>query len=311
MRDSQAAETSKPPGMPIPRARRRSGFVRARDEASHGGAGRQRQPRSAWACPVAPASIAGAGPWALAPACVARLKPLGWSMSAGRAARGEARAPARGEPTCAGGALGRGRPRLPARGVGRTGRGAKHVAWTPGAQGARAGGAAAAPAQVVRHRCWQAGPSWAGGELGTGCTDDRAARLCRTPLATPGLPQAREAGVMGHAQRPQPVGAGGPRLPTLAWRAGPAVCLRGRGAVRTTSDVAAGALERGAGGRQAQARGGGGGQETGACRPPSGGQGRQGTPARVLVAMAGCEGRSEPARGGYAAKPAARGHAGG
>ena len=86
---------------------------------------------------------------------------------------------------------------------------------------------------------------------------------------------------------------GGPLRPPGAPGAVQALRLGLRRTVTATIDREAGASARRAGRGKAHALGGGGGQEAGECRPPRVVARMQGTPARVVVAMPGLQGRGD------------------
>jgi hypothetical protein len=92
----EGAETSKQTVMTISRAMIRSGFLREREEATNCGAFRQRNPRSAWACPWYPSSTAWDDNRSSSSSFVARIKQLCGSTRARRSVSRDARAPAIG-----------------------------------------------------------------------------------------------------------------------------------------------------------------------------------------------------------------------
>ena len=106
-------------GHPHPSSITRAGVWRSRAAATHGGAWRTRPPRAAWAWPVSPVQRSWGGPRGASRAGVARLTPRGGSTRGGRAALAEARAPARGAMSGAGGVPWRRTPRRALVGLGR------------------------------------------------------------------------------------------------------------------------------------------------------------------------------------------------
>jgi hypothetical protein len=136
-----------------------------------------------------------------------------------------------------------------------------------------------------------------GWPLGQVRTHDVAERCCITAMATARVHQDRPPSRRLDSQRQPPLVAVRAVIAARATGHRHDLCCGCCVAVRAASDGDAGALERRAGWRKAQALGGGGGNEAPECRHPRVVARIQGTPARVIVAMAGGNGRGAASSG--------------
>jgi hypothetical protein len=127
-------------------------------------------------------------------------------------------------------------------------------------------------------------------------TDDLPAPFAIPTIATQGLPQQRETGLMLHEHCQHHVGEVGAMLPTSALGEGHDRCVRRRRAVIAAIDRETRRLERAERGRQPQTRGGRGGNEAVECRPPKIVEGIEGAPAGVIMEMAGLNAWGKEAR---------------
>ena len=133
-------------------------------------------------------------------------------------------------------------------------------------------------------------------ELGHRVTDDLAACCAIATIATQGLPQHRDTGVMLHDQRQHPLVEVRAMIPTRAWGDGHNLFVRGFIAMRAAIDMATRRIEMGDRGRQPQTRGSGGGNEALECRHAIGVERIEGTSEGVIMAMAGLNAGGNKAR---------------
>ena len=112
---------------------------------------------------------------------------------------------------------------------------------------------------------------WAlsGWELGNVVTADLTEHFAITPIATQGLHQQRDTGLMLHDQCQHHVVEGRAMIPTLAWGHGHDLFVGGRIAVRAAIDMDTRRIEMGERWRQPQTRGRRGGNEAIECGQPS------------------------------------------
>ena len=122
-----------------------------------------------------------------------------------------------------------------------------------------------------------------GVELRHVVTDDLAERFAIMTIATQGLHQPRDAGLVLHHQLQHPLVEVGAMIPTRAWGDGHDLCVRRLSAVLTAIDMNTRRIERAERGWQPQTCGRRGGKEAVECRHPKVVEGIEGAPEGVIM----------------------------
>jgi hypothetical protein len=131
------------------------------------------------------------------------------------------------------------------------------------------------------------GGAGGGVELGNVVADDLAEHCAIAPIATQGLHEQRDTGLVLHDQRHHPLVEVGTMIATIALGDVHDLFVWSLSAVIPAIDMETRRIEMTERGRQPQTRGGRGGHEAVECRHPKVVEGIEGAPEGVIIKMAG------------------------